>query len=75
MAQNAVSRLGELVQKRYGKNIITRVISIEGEDHCPEVTVEVEIPNQDQSCYQGKGSNKRNAAVQAAEYALIDLFQ
>ena len=67
MEKNPVSELNELMQKKYGKSIQTRIVSVEGEDHCPIVEAEVELPNGEK--YRASGSNGKKAKVTAARNA------
>lgn len=66
--QNPVSKLGEIIQKMYGKNIETHVVSKTGPDHNPKLEVEVLLPNGKK--YNGISSNRKKAACVAAEKAL-----
>lgn len=68
---NPIITLSERVQQMYGENIETRVLSKTGPDHCPTITVEIELPNG--KIYKAQGSNKREAKQIAAERALKDL--
>ena len=65
---NPIIELAELVQKKFGKNIETRVLGKTGPDHMPTVTVEIELPNG--RTYEASGTNKRIAKQRAAEKAL-----
>lgn len=69
---NPIIELAESIQKMYGKNIETRVVNKEGADHCPTITVEIELPSGE--TYQGKGSNQKEAKKAAALKALKDLY-
>ena len=69
--ENPIVILSELCQLRYRESIITNVIAKEGPDHCPSITVQIELP--DGHVYHGVGSNKKLAKQQAATFALEDL--
>jgi len=66
--QNAVSKLNEIMQKMHGANITTEVVSKSGSDHNPTLMVKVILPTGAE--YLGKSSNRKKAAVVAAEKAL-----
>ena len=65
---NPIIELAELVQRQYGKNIETRVTGKTGADHCPIITVEIELPNG--LIIEASGKNKKEAKQKAAEIAL-----
>ena len=71
MEKNPIIELVELVQKKFGKNIETRVTGKTGPDHMPTVYVEIELP--DGRIFESSGTNKRIAKQQAAEWALSEL--
>lgn len=71
MEKNPIIELAELVQRQYGKNIETRVINKTGADHCPVITVEIELPNGD--IFTASGKNKKEAKQKAAREALESL--
>lgn len=66
--ENPIIKLSEAVQEMYGQNIETRVVSKTGADHCPNITVEIELPNGD--IYEATAGNKREAKQLAAQKAL-----
>jgi len=66
--ENPIVTLAERVQKEFGENIKTRVIDKTGPDHCPTITVEIELP--DGTVYRSSGSNQKDAKKIAARYAL-----
>jgi len=68
MNTNPIVELAELVQRQYGKNIETRVTGKTGADHCPTITVEIELPNG--LIIEASGKNKKEAKQKAAEIAL-----
>ena len=68
MNTNPIVELAELVQRQYGKNIETRVTGKTGADHCPIITVEIELPNG--LIIEASGKNKKEAKQKAAEIAL-----
>lgn len=68
---NPVIELSLKIQKMYGKNIITEMISQEGPDHCPTITMRVSLPNGDS--YTGSGENKKEGSKAAARKALAEL--
>ena len=70
MEKNPIIELAELVQKKFGKNIETRVLDKVGADHCPTVFVEIELP--DGRTFKASGTNKRIAKQKAAEKALSE---
>ena len=67
MENNIITELSELMQRMYGKNIETRVINKEGADHCPVITVEIQLPND--RVYKASGKNKKEAKQKAAQKA------
>jgi len=68
---NPIIELAELVQRQYGKNIETRVTGKTGADHCPVITVEIELPNGE--IFTASGINKKEAKQKAAREALESL--
>lgn len=70
--ENPIITLAELVQKTYGANIETRVVKKVGEDHCPTIFVEVELPNG--KIYADSGSNQKEAKKRACLKALKEEF-
>jgi len=68
MNTNPIVELAEKIQKRFGANIETRVINKTGADHCPIITVEIELPNG--LIIEASGKNKKEAKQKAAEIAL-----
>ena len=71
MNTNPIVELAELVQRQYGKNIETRVTGKTGADHCPVITVEIELPNGD--IFTASGINQKEAKQKAAREALESL--
>ena len=71
--KNPIVQLSEFVQKRFGENIETRLVSKKGADHEPTITAEIELP--DGKKYSGTGLNKREAKQSAAKAALLNLVQ
>ena len=69
--ENPIIELATKIQKKYGENIETRVVGKLGPDHCPEIHVEIELP--DGSIFRGKGNNQKIAKQNAARKALKDL--
>ena len=65
-------RLGLICQKRFKRNILTRVISQSGPDHCPTIEVEIELPNG--VIYKGKGGSKAEAKEILAKRILREEF-
>ena len=68
--KNPIIELAEKMQRIFGQNIETEVLTKEGQDHCPTVTVAIHLPNG--KVYEASGSNKRIAKRKAAENALAD---
>jgi dsRNA-specific ribonuclease len=68
---NPIVELAEKVQKKFRKNMVTRVIGKEGADHNPTITVEIELPNG--IIYKASGNNQKIAKQKAAEKALAEL--
>jgi dsRNA-specific ribonuclease len=68
MEKNPIIELAEFVQYKYGANIETRVTNKTGADHCPIITVEIELPNG--LIIEASGKNKKEAKQKAAEIAL-----
>ena len=66
--ENPIIRLGELVQRRYGRNIETKVLSVLGDDHCPMVTVRITLPNGD---YETASAGNQKVAKQIAAKKLL----
>lgn len=69
---NPIVELSLKIQKMYGENIITEMVSQEGPDHCPTITMLISLPNGDS--YTGVGNNKKEASKDAARKALVELF-
>ena len=67
--ENPIIRLGELVQKIYGENIETEVLSVLGDDHCPLVTVRVTLPNGE---YETASAGNQKVAKKIAAKKLLD---
>ena len=67
--ENPIIRLGELVQKIYGENIETEVLSVLGDDHCPLVTVRITLPNGD---YETASAGNQKVAKKIAAKKLLD---
>jgi hypothetical protein len=68
---NPVVELSELVQKRYGESIQTRVTGTNGSSHNPIVSVEIELPNGD--VFKASAANQRLAKQKAAQTAILTL--
>jgi dsRNA-specific ribonuclease len=68
MNTNPIVELAEKIQKRFGANIETRVTNKVGADHCPVISVEIELPNGE--IFTASGKNKKEAKQKAAEIAL-----
>jgi len=68
MDTNPIVTLSEICQKRFGRNIETKVLDKVGADHSPTVTVSITLPNG--NVYRAAGGNKRIAKRKAAEEAL-----
>ena len=66
--QNPVIILGELVQKKWGRNITTEVIGKSGYDHCPTIEVAITLPNG--RVVRATGDNKQEAKRAAAREIL-----
>jgi len=71
MNTNPIVELAEKIQKRFGANIETRVTGKTGADHCPVITVEIELPNGD--IFTASGINQKEAKQKAAREALESL--
>ena len=67
--ENPIIRLGELVQKIYGENIETEVLSVLGDDHCPLVTVRITLPNGD---YETASASNQKVAKKIAAKRLLE---
>jgi len=70
--ENPIILLAEKVQQKFKGSILTRVIGIEGADHIPTITVEIELPNG--KVYTASGNNQKLAKQKASELALFELF-
>lgn len=70
MNANPIIELAEKIQKKFGKNIQTRVTNKVGPDHSPVISVEIELPNGEK--YTASGNNKKEAKRKAAEKALSE---
>ena len=68
---NPIVELTEKVQRKFRESMVTRVISKEGADHNPTITVEIELPNG--KIYKASGINQKIAKQKAAEKALAEL--
>ena len=66
---NPIIRLGELVQKMYGENIETEVLSVLGYDHCPLVTVKITLPDGE---YETASAGNQKVAKKIAAKKLLD---
>ena len=66
---NPIIQLGELVQKIYGENIETEVLSVLGDDHCPLVTVRITLPDGD---YETASAGNQKVAKKIAAKKLLD---
>ena len=66
---NPIIRLGELVQKMYGENIETEVLSVLGDDHCPLVTVRITLPDGE---YEIASAGNQKVAKKIAAKKLLD---
>lgn len=66
--QNPVIILGELVQKKWGRNITTEVVGKSGYDHCPTIEVAITLPNG--RVVRATGDNKQEAKRTAAREIL-----
>ena len=73
MTINPITALSEKIQKRYGQNIQTRVVGKEGQDHCPTISVEIELP--DGTIFKASGLNQRETKQKAAQQALDSLTE
>ena len=71
MEKNPIIKHEKKIQKRFGANIETRVINKTGADHCPVITVEIELPNG--KIFTASGKNKKEAKQKAAREALESL--
>ena len=67
--ENPIIRLGELVQKLYGENIETEVLSVLGDDHCPLVTVRITLPDGE---YETASAGNKKVAKKIAAKKLLD---
>ena len=67
--ENPIIRLGELVQKLYGENIETEVLSVLGDDHCPLVTVRITLPDGE---YETASAGNQKVAKKIAAKKLLD---
>jgi Double-stranded RNA binding motif len=68
---NPIVELSELVQKRYGESIKTRVTGTAGSSHSPIVYVEIELPSGE--VFKAAASNQRLAKQKAAQTAILTL--
>lgn len=71
MNANPIVELGEKCQKRFGASIETRVTNKVGADHCPIISVEIELPNGE--IFTASGINQKEAKQKAAREALESL--
>ena len=69
--QNPIVLLGEKCQKIFGKSMVTRVVDKVGEDHCPIISIEIELPNGE--IFSASGINQKEAKQKAAKIALESL--
>ena len=67
--ENPIIRLGELVQREFGENIETEVLSVLGDDHCPLVTVRITLPNGD---YETASAGNQKVAKKIAAKRLLE---
>ncbi|MEC5393948.1 putative dsRNA-binding protein [Bergeyella sp. RCAD1439] len=68
---NPIVKLAEKCQKIFRENIETRVVSKRGPDHCPTITVEIELP--DGRVYTASAENQKVAKQKAAKKALLEI--
>ena len=66
---NPIIQLGELVQKLYGENIETEVLSVLGDAHCPLVTVRITLPDGE---YETASAGNQKVAKKIAAKKLLD---
>jgi len=66
--ENPVIILAEKCQKIFKESIETRVVSKTGPDHCPVISVEIELPNG--KIFKASGINQKEAKQAAAVEAL-----
>jgi len=71
MNTNPIVELGEKCQKRFGASMETRVTNKVGADHCPVISVEIELPNGE--IFTASGINQKEAKQKAAREALESL--
>ncbi len=69
--ENPIVELAEKAQKMYGSNIEAKIVGKCGDNCCPIIEVEIELPNG--NTYRAKGTNQKIAKRNAAEKALLDL--
>lgn len=66
---NPISELNELMQKRYGESIKTKVLEKEGLDHIPTIKIAIYLPNGE--TFTASATNKKLAKQKAAQEALL----
>ena len=71
---NPIIELGLAMQKIYGSNIITEIVSVVGPSHNPVVTARITLPDSNKTVYVGTGKNQREARQNAAKEALSKFF-
>lgn len=72
--ENPIIELGLAMQKIYGGNIITEIVSVVGPSHNPIVTAMITLPDSNKTVYVGTGKNQREARQNAAKEALSKFF-
>jgi dsRNA-specific ribonuclease len=65
-------QLGLLTQKKFKKNLKSKVIGQTGADHCPIITVEIELPNGKK--FTGTGGSQIAAKEKLAKEILLKEF-
>ena len=73
-SENPIIELGLAMQKIYGSNIITEIVSVIGPSHNPIVTARITLPDSNKTVYVGTGKNQREARQNAAKEALSKFF-
>lgn len=69
---NPIVQLSELIQRQYGTNLEFTTPIKKGADHCPEVTVDLILPNGVK--YTATASNQKLARQECAKQALAELL-
>lgn len=68
------TKLNQYIQKTYGKNIKWLPNEVTGQSHCPEITVTLEMPNNEKYSITGaSGENQKSLKQELCKKILEEL--